>query len=50
MISSFTMPEMAPLFESIRLFSLLGCADHMLAIIVVLLTRRYTSHYSTLEL
>jgi hypothetical protein len=44
------MPEMAPLLESIRLFNLLGCADHMLTITVGLLTRRYTSRYSTLEL
>ena len=44
------MPKMAPLFESIRLFSLLGCADYVLAIDVGLLTRRYTSHYPALEL
>lgn len=44
------MPKMAPLFESIRLFNLPGCADYVLAIAVGLLTCRYTSRYPALEL
>ena len=41
---------MAPLFESIRLFNLRGCADYVLAITVGLLTCRYTSYYPSFEL
>jgi hypothetical protein len=42
--------QLAPLFESTRLFNFLGCADYVLAIAVGLLTRRYTSRYPALEL
>ena len=44
------MPKMAPLFESVSLFNLLGCADYMLATVLGLLIRRDTSSYPALEL